>query len=353
MLLSRWFHRARRPAARTYRPSVSLLEDRTVPSGLSHFLPTPGPATHLEVIVPQQVRAGKTFNVLVEAKDASNHLATGYTGTVQIALSTADAGAVLPGTYTFTSHDHGLHLFQISLAAAGSQTITASDTALNTTIVAGSATTTVNPVLPATQLQVIVPHHATVGVPTYVTIKALDASNHLALTYTGTVNLSAAGSDLPASYQFLPSDHGVHTFQVTFQTPGPATVTATDAATASITGQASLTVNPVATVTHFGVYTLGPALANFPTLVVVVALDASNHAVAGFTGTVHFTSTDGSAILPDDYTFQANEHGSHVFAVTFVTTGQQSVTATDGALTGSATVNVKARPRFVPPWGWW
>jgi hypothetical protein len=57
----------------------------------------------------------------------------------------------------------------------------------------------------------------------------------------------------------------------------------------------------VRTVTHFGVYTLGTALVGFPTLVLVVALDANNRAVAGYTGTVQFGSTDAGAILPESY----------------------------------------------------
>src|SRR5207248_1922010 len=91
---------------------------------------------------------------------------------------------------------------------------------------------------------------------------------------------------------------------------------------------------------------LGRALAGFPTPVLVVALDASNHIVAGYTGTVRLTSTDGSATLPADYTFQASDNGSHLFSVTFATAGKQSLTATDtasSALTGVANIRVSSQ----------
>jgi hypothetical protein len=91
--------------------------------------------------------------------------------------------------------------------------------------------------------------------------------------------------------------------------------------------------------THLLVVAPRHIAAGVPTRLTVVALDASNHVVSGYTGTVHFTSTDGSATLPADYTFTAADHGSHTFSVTFGSDGAQTVTATDTAdasITGSA-----------------
>ncbi len=61
----------------------------------------------------------------------------------------------------------------------------------------------------------------------------------------------------------------------------------------------------------------------------VTALDQNGNSAIGYTGTVHFTSSDGQAQLPADYTFTAADGGVHTFAVTFATAGNQSVTATD------------------------
>ena len=55
-------------------------------------------------------------------------MASGFTGTVQ--LSSSDALAGLPSAYTFQSGDHGVHTFTgLELKTAGSQTVTATDTA--------------------------------------------------------------------------------------------------------------------------------------------------------------------------------------------------------------------------------
>jgi hypothetical protein len=83
-------------------------------------------ATHLEVIAPKTVQAGSSFDVLVEAEDAGNRPAAGYTGTGH--FSSSDGSATLPADYTFTAADHGSHLFTATFATAGQQTLTATDT---------------------------------------------------------------------------------------------------------------------------------------------------------------------------------------------------------------------------------
>jgi hypothetical protein len=358
MFFSRWFRRDGRPAQgddpppRFVSPAVETLEDRTVPSGgFGHGFPgwpssstsTAGPATHLQIIVPENVPSGSSFNVVVEAENASNHLATGYTGTVHLSLGTADAGATLPADYTFTARDHGVHVFHVTLSATGAETITETDTANSS--ITGSATTSVNPAPVATQLLVVTPEHVTAGVPTSVTVIALDASGHRVTDFTGTVSLTSsdAAAALPTAYTFTANDHGSHTFQVTFQTTGSQSVTATDTATGSVTGQASTTVDAVGAVTHFGVFVLGRAADGSATQVVVEALDANNQVVTDYTGTVHFTSSDSQASLPADYTFTAADNGSHVFSVTFATAGRQTLSVTDTAnssITDSVMVRV-------------
>jgi hypothetical protein len=67
--------------------------------------------------------------------------------------------------------------------------------------------------------------------------------------------------------------------------------------------------------------------------VTVTAKDDANAVVSGYTGTVHFTSTDTklSTALPDDYTFVAGDNGTHTFSggVTLTTTGSQTVSVKD------------------------
>jgi hypothetical protein len=77
--------------------------------------------------------------------------------------------------------------------------------------------------------------------------------------------------------------------------------------------------------------------------VTVTALDVSNTAVPGYTGTVHFTSSS-TGTLPADYTFTGGDAGTHTFSVTLTSNGSQSITATDGPITGTTNTTVIAAP---------
>jgi ELWxxDGT repeat protein len=97
------------------------------------------------------------------------------------------------------------------------------------------------------------------------------------------------------------------------------------------------------TATHYLV--TGPSVVSpgSSTSIVVTPLDASNVPVPCYSGTVHFTSTDGAATLPGDYTFVIGE-GAHTFSATFNTTGNITITATDtvtGTINGNTIVPVK------------
>jgi hypothetical protein len=67
--------------------------------------------------------------------------------------------------------------------------------------------------------------------------------------------------------------------------------------------------------------------------VTVTAYDAYGNVATGYTGTVHFTSSDHNpnAHLPADYTFTAADAGTHTFSgsVSLHSHGQQSITVTD------------------------
>jgi hypothetical protein len=63
----------------------------------------------------------------------------------------------------------------------------------------------------------------------------------------------------------------------------------------------------------------------------LTAYDTNNAVATGYRGTVHFTTTDGSATLPSDYTFTAADNGAHAFAFTLRTVGGQTIRATDAS----------------------
>ena len=61
----------------------------------------------------------------------------------------------------------------------------------------------------------------------------------------------------------------------------------------------------------------------------ITALDQYGNVATGYTGTVHFTSSDPQATLPPDARFTAVDRGVKTVVVTFKTLGTQSLGATD------------------------
>src|SRR5205807_1407041 len=116
--------------------------------------------------------------------------------------------------------------------------------------------------------------------------------------------------------------------------------TTTDTVTGTITGaQTGITVNPAAS---------GLIVSGFPspTTAGVAGRSAERrvgkdgNTATGHTGTVHFTCSDGQAVLPADYTFVTADAGVRTFVATLKTGGSQSLTTTDtvtGTITGTQT----------------
>src|SRR5207249_8437864 len=127
----------------------------------------------------------------------------------------------------------------------------------------------------------------------------------------------------------------------TLKIAGSQSLTATDTVTSSITGSQSGIVVTAAAATHFAITAPANVSIGVAFSVTVTALDAYGNIATGYLGTIHFTSTDNKAILPNNYTFVAADAGVHTFTVTFKSTGTESLTATDthtGSIKGSATV---------------
>jgi 6-phosphogluconolactonase (cycloisomerase 2 family) len=174
----------------------------------------------------------------------------------------------------------------------------------------------------------------------------------VATGYTDAVQLTSSDANavlLPTNHTFTTANAGTYAFNVTLNTVGTGsqTITATDTTAASITaGTASVTVSSNV-VSQLKVTVPATATAGSPFSATVSAENSTGQVVTGYTGKIHFTSTDSSAKLPADYTFLATENGTHTFnnGVTLKTTGTQSVTATDAVtatITGSASLTVQA-----------
>lgn len=85
----------------------------------------------------------------------------------------------------------------------------------------------------------------------------------------------------------------------------------------------------------FGVTAPSSASAGTAFNVTVQTKKSDGTSLTGYTGTIHFTSTDSAATLPADYTFTSTDAGSHTFSgVVLHTTGSQTVTATGAVNVG-------------------
>jgi hypothetical protein len=87
--------------------------------------------------------------------------------------------------------------------------------------------------------------------------------------------------------------------------------------------------------------------AGVPFDVTVTAVDIFGQAALGYRGTVSFATSDPdpAVMLPPDYTFTADDQGTHTFtaAFTLVTPGDQTITASDlaGGFSSSVTLTVQ------------
>jgi sugar lactone lactonase YvrE len=309
-----------------------------------------GQAASFRVDAATNVLPGQPFVATVTALDVDGHVATGYTGTVKFTSSDPYPGLV-PPNYTFTPSDNGTHNFAAVLFTAGTQTLTAQDTASSS--ITGSATVVVHAAA-ATHLKITAPTTTVAGASFDVTIAALDFYGNADPNYTDTVAFtstdSASGVVLPANYTFTAADNGTHTFSggVTLLSAGPGTITVTDKANPSFTTSANLQVMP-APATRLVLSAPSTAVAGAPFDVTITAFDPYGNVDSNYTGTVTFRSTDTHpGVLPSDYTFSSADKGTHTFTgVTFFTAAAQSLTAQDTAnssLTASDPVTVTPAP---------
>jgi Bacterial Ig domain/Right handed beta helix region/Immunoglobulin I-set domain len=300
---------------------------------------------------PQSATVGTAFSIplAAEVSESGNAISgvlvtwtapasepTGsFPGPTNVATATTDGtGIATPPTFTAGN-------------IPGSYTVSATATGY-----AGSADYSLtNTAGAATQLVVTAPANATAGSPFTITVTAEDSLGNIDPNYTGTVHFTksdpGAGSAVPTDYTFTVGDAGTRTFTngVTYVTSGTQTVTATDTVTNTITGSANTLVS-AATATHFSVVAPASATAAVGFNFSVTALDQFDNTATGYVGTVHFTSTDGAANLPSNYTFTGADAGAHSFSATLNTAGNQTITSTDtvnNSITGtSGTVSVSA-----------
>jgi hypothetical protein len=124
------------------------------------------------------------------------------------------------------------------------------------------------------------------------------------------------------------------------------TIAASNGVSPNSTQNFTLTVSPGAA-SHFGITVPSSAFVNSPFNFVVTAFDFFGNVATGYSGTIHFTSTDPSAVLPANNTLT---NGVGTFPATLDTVGNQTVTAADtvtAGLTGTSATIAVTIPNFV------
>jgi parallel beta-helix repeat protein len=198
----------------------------------------------------------------------------------------------------------------------------------------------------ATTLWESAPAATTAGQPVSVTVTLLDAFGYVATGYVGVVHFSSSdlSAGLPSNYTFTSTDAGTHTFSVTLKKAGTQSITATDTLTGSLTFTAGgIVVSPAAAAQFVLTAPQGVKHGVAFSLTLTVQ-DAYGNIVTGYVGTVKFTSSDGTAILPANYTFTNTDQGVHTFTgLVLKKTSKQTITLTDkqnSSLTGTLTEQV-------------
>jgi hypothetical protein len=194
-----------------------------------------------------QVNATISPAVTVKLEDQYNNVLSGD-NTDQVSLgitpNTGTGGANLSGGGAVQVSSGVATFSNLAIDAAGTgYTLTASSGALSS-----SPSNSFNITAPqATHFSVTgLPTSMTAGDTYTITVTALDASNHTAANYSGTVQLTSSDGQAVLSPSSSLLTNGVGTFQVTLKTAGNQTVTAADSGNSSISGQDATTVNPAA-----------------------------------------------------------------------------------------------------------
>lgn len=291
---------------------------------------SPG-SPRLVVTGPAELTPDAAGSLTVKVRDSLGNAIIGYRGTVKI-TSTDPAAATLVAAYAFTEADAGAHSFSVALNTAGQQSITVADA--STAALTATAAVMVS-AGQATACAIAAPSTATAGQVLALTLTALDKKGNPSRKYSGTLALTS--SDAKASGLGPISFSGATAAGAAqLVTAGAQVITATDAS-AGFSCQAAVAVSPAAAALSLSL----PASVNAGTAaaVTVSVSDAYGNAVAGYTGTVHFTTSD-PAVTIAAHAFTSGDAGSYSTTAAFGALGAQSIAASDGTLSATASTVV-------------
>jgi putative cell wall-binding protein len=293
-----------------------------------------GPATQVVASVSGDFAAGVPKMVTLTAEDANGTLVSTYTSSVQV--FSIGSRASYPGG-SAVALVGGTGTLYVELDTAGPQTLFTlpppafpGDTQPAPT--GSSLPVTVDPGM-TDSLAISAPATVTAGVPFSYTVNQLDVFDNIVPTgdllgvFPFNPGYVAGGSIYPA---------GSGTYTETFNTLGNASIFVSDEDSPVIApATVNITVDPPVVATHYLITADQPeAPAGYLSQITVKAVD-DNGLEANLDTPVTVTATDQNAIVNGADPVVDLVNGQATFPVEFTTAGDQTLTATGDALTGS------------------
>lgn len=317
-------------------------------SGSASLIVQPAAAHSYQLsALPASATAGDALALTITVLDVFGNVATAYGG--KLHLTSSDATDVLPPDGTFTG---GVQTVSLEFTKTGNHVVVVHDVANSLP----SANTSSIAVGPAKAFRVGITQvntSTTAGTSESFTATVFDSFSNVATNYTGTLHFAVTDPNavVPADFAFSAGDAGTRSFSVTPKTAGNVSLVASDLASAGVSGAVSWTVSAAVAATCTAGQAPSATVAGSVVGLTVTTHDPFGNQATGYTGTVRLTTSDARASLPSDVTFGAGDVGSHAFSVALITTGDQTVTATDlanPAITCSVGLKVTpAAPKLV------
>jgi len=321
--------------------------DAVEPSIFAHGTVTVTPAVATRLVFDQQPTGtivGAPFlpALHIIARDVfDNVVTTNSTDVVRIRLQNNPAGALLSGVASVRLVNGVATFPALGVSKAGNGYTLSASTAVLPATVSDSFNVSAVVRFTVTASQPT----STAGTAITVTVRALDARGQVVTGHAGKVHITS--SDPKA---VLPADsaltNGEATFPVTLKTAGARTIAAADLGKPTAHGALAkpIAVSPAAVTALRTTGLVDPMMVGRRQMLTVAAVDAFGNINSSYRGTISWTSSDATAILPASYSFTARDAGKHAFPVTLNTPGLQSVTATDGTFTVVRANILVARP---------
>ena len=295
-------------------------------------------------VAPATIPVGGTATITLTTRDDSGNPVT--TGGLPFSFGLG-VGTGLVTFSNLTDNHNGTYTATFTGTTAGPVTITAKLNGQRVT--SPLPTITVTPVVPATQLVITNLSATSLSAGGTVTFRvtAEDTTGTTVPSYTGTVQLTstdgravAGANGLPASYTFVGSDNGAHTFKVMLESAGSQTITVTDQANNSLTATTNPIMVSAGPFSAFAVSVPGgnTIVAGNPFLFTAQAADSFGNPVTSYSGP---TSVTASASPPDPQsnfpiTETLNSSGFGIFLGNLKTAGSYTLTATAGTVSGTS-----------------